>query len=50
MLDICALNSVYQGHFIMYSRITKIYYRKTGGHIFMKPVPIEGRIQKFFFQ
>ena len=25
----------------MYSRITKIYYRKTVGHVFMKPVQIE---------
>jgi hypothetical protein len=32
----------------MYSGITKIYYRKTVGHIFMKPVQIEGTTQKFF--
>jgi hypothetical protein len=38
------------GHFIMHSGITKIYNRKTGGHIFMKPVQIEGTTQKFFSQ
>jgi len=32
----------------MYSRITKIYYRKTLGHVFTKPVQIEGTTQKFF--
>jgi len=37
------------GHFIMYSMITKIYYRKTGGHVFTKPVQIEGTTQQFFF-
>jgi len=37
------------GHFIMYSRITKIYYRKTVGPVFTKPVQIEGKTQKFFF-
>jgi hypothetical protein len=31
----------------MYYRITKIYYRKTVGHLFTKPVQIEGT-QKFF--
>jgi hypothetical protein len=39
---------IYRGCFIMYSGITKIYYRKTVGHVFTKPVQIE-RIQKFFF-
>jgi hypothetical protein len=34
--------------FIMYSGITKIYYRKTVGHIFTKPVQIEGTTQKYF--
>ena len=34
----------------MYSGITKIYYRKTVGHIFTKPVQIEGTTQMFFFQ
>jgi hypothetical protein len=36
------------GRFIMYSGITKIYYRKTVGHIFAKPVQIEGTTQTFF--
>jgi hypothetical protein len=36
--------------FIMYFEITKIYYRKTIGHIFTKPVQIEGTIEKFFPQ
>jgi hypothetical protein len=31
----------------MYSGITKIYCRKTAGHIFTKPVQIEGTTQKF---
>jgi len=37
------------GRFIMYSGITKIYYRKTVGHVFMKPVQLEGTTQNFFF-
>jgi hypothetical protein len=32
----------------MYSGITKIYYRKTIGHVFTKPVQIEGTTQTFF--
>jgi hypothetical protein len=32
----------------MYSGITKIYYRKTVGHVFSKTVQIEGTTQKFF--
>jgi hypothetical protein len=36
------------GCFIMYSTITKIYYRKTVGHIFMNPVQIDGTTQKFY--
>jgi len=32
----------------MYSGITKIYYRKPVGHVFTKPVHIEGTTQKFF--
>ena len=36
------------GRFIMYSGITKIYYRKTLGHAFTKPVQIEGTTQKMF--
>jgi len=38
----------YTGCFLIYSRITKIYYRKTVGHIFTKTVQIEGITQKFF--
>jgi len=34
--------------FIIYSGITKIYYRKTVGHLFTKPVQIEGTTQTFF--
>jgi hypothetical protein len=29
----------------MYCGITKIYYRKTEGHVFTKPVQIEGTTQ-----
>jgi len=36
------------GCFIMYSGITKIWYRKTIGQVFTKPVQIEGTIKKFF--
>jgi hypothetical protein len=32
----------------MYFGITKIYYRKTAGHIFMKPVQIEVTTEKLF--
>jgi hypothetical protein len=32
----------------MYSGITKIYYRKTTGHVFTKPEQIEGTTQNFF--
>ena len=32
----------------MYSGITKIYYRKTVGHVFTKHVQIEGTTQIFF--
>ena len=32
----------------MYSGVTKIYCRKTVGHVFTKPVQIEGTTQKFF--
>ena len=35
------------GCFIMYSGITKICYRKTVGHVFTKPVQIEGTTHKF---
>ena len=34
----------------MYSGITKIYYRKTVGHVFTKPVQIEETTQKCFPQ
>jgi len=37
------------GRFIMYSGTTKIYYRKTVGHVFIKSMQIEGATQKFFF-
>jgi len=36
------------GRFIMYSGITKIYYRKTVRHVFTKPVQIEGTTQEIF--
>jgi len=32
----------------MYSGMTKIYSRKTVGHVFTKPVQIEGTTQIFF--
>ena len=32
----------------MYSENTKIYYKKTVGHVFTKPVQIEGTNQTFF--
>ena len=32
----------------MYSSIRKIYYRKTLGHVFTRPVQIEGTTQIFF--
>jgi len=35
------------GCYMMYSGITKIYYRKTVGHVFTKPVQIEETTQKF---
>jgi len=41
---------IYTGSFIMYSGITEIYYRKTVGHVFTKPVQIEGTTQKLFPQ
>ena len=33
----------------MYSGITKIQYRKTVGHVFTKPLQVEGTTQFFFF-
>jgi hypothetical protein len=38
----------YTGRFIMHSGITKIYDRKTVGHVFTKPAQIEGTTQTFF--
>jgi hypothetical protein len=35
----------YTGRFIKYSGITKIYYRKTVGHVFTKPEQIEETTQ-----
>jgi len=35
-------NNINTGRFITYSGITKNYYRKTAGHVFTKPVQIEG--------
>jgi len=40
----------YTGRFVTYSGITTIYYRKTVGHIFTKPVQIEGTTEHFFPQ
>jgi len=34
----------------MYSGNTKIYYRKTAGHVFTRPIQIEGKTQKCFPQ
>jgi hypothetical protein len=42
------IHSTYTRPFIMYSVITKIYYKKTVGHVFTKPVQIEGTTQIFF--
>jgi hypothetical protein len=33
----------------MYSGITKIYYRKTVGRVFTKPVQLEGKTEKKIF-
>ena len=41
---------IYTGRFIMHSGITKIYIRKPAGHVFTKPVQIEGTTQNFFSQ
>ena len=40
---------IYTGPFILYCGITIIYCRKTAGHIFTKPVQIEGTTQKKIF-
>jgi len=34
----------------MYSGITKLYYRKTVGHVFTKPVQMEETTQKIVSQ
>jgi len=47
LCDIGCLAANSTGRFIMYSGITKMYYRKTVGHVFTKPVQIE-RTQFFF--
>jgi hypothetical protein len=46
----CCTGYINTGHFMMYSGITKIYYRKTVGHVFTKPVQIEGTTQNLFPQ
>jgi hypothetical protein len=40
----------YTGRFVMYSEITKIYHRRTVGHVFTKPVQIAGTTENFFPQ
>jgi len=40
--------NTYTGLFIIYSGIIKIYYRENVGHVFTKPVQIEGATQNFF--
>jgi len=40
----------YTGRFKMYTGITKTYYKKTVGHVFTKPVQIEGTTHDFFPQ
>jgi hypothetical protein len=40
----------YTGRLIMYSGVTKNYYKKTVGHVFTKPVQIEGTTENFFSQ
>jgi hypothetical protein len=44
----CMVETNNTGCFLKYSGITKIYYRKTVGHVFKKPVQIEGKTQFFF--
>ena len=41
---VCVCIYLYTGRFKMYSCITKIYYRKTVGHVFTKHVQIEGQL------
>ena len=40
-VSVTAFSFYYTGRFIMYSGITKIYYRETIGHVFTKTVQIE---------
>jgi len=49
LLEAESTSRPYTGHFKLYSGITKIYYRKTAGHIFVKTVQIEGTTQNIFF-
>ena len=48
LYDTMTCSSLYTGRFIMCSGITKIYYRKSVGHVFTKPVQIEGTTEFFF--
>ena len=41
------LGPINTGRFIMYSGITKFYYRNIVGHVFTKPVQIERTTKKF---
>jgi len=45
--DILTTHNINTGRFVMYSGITKICYRKTVGHVFTKPVQIDGTTQFF---
>jgi hypothetical protein len=40
---------IYTGRFIVYSRIKKIYDRKTVRHVFTKPVQMEGKTKNVLF-
>jgi len=48
-VSVTAFSFYFTGRFIMYSKITKIYYRKAVGHVFTKPVQIEGTTKIFIF-
>jgi hypothetical protein len=49
-LEICPSCDAHNtGNFTKYSG-TEIYYRKSVGHVFTKPVQIEGTTEKFFSQ
>jgi len=43
-------NIIYTGLLTMYSGITKIFYRKTVGHLFTKPIQIEETTENFSSQ